>query len=123
MRFRNSMRLLLENFKSVYKLLLYKVTISLVAIALCCTFVLPELSGIIESTPMQALLLDCEKFIKAVLALDGAALMAAKEAILGVEGSLRALLQALSLQTPSLILTCLGCVFVFFVKRFVEIDF
>ena len=46
MLFRNSFRLLTENFKNVYKILLYKFLVAVVAIALCSVFVLPEFSQI-----------------------------------------------------------------------------
>ena len=120
MRFRNSIRLLVENFKSVYKLLAYKVIINLVAIALCCTFILPNLAALLESTPMQALLLDCDRFFKAILSLNSEALLAAKDAILKEDGSLRAVLWMISTHTTRLVLICVGCGLVLFLKRFVE---
>ena len=43
MRFRNSTRLLIENLKNVYKILLYKLAIAVVAIALSCALLLPNL--------------------------------------------------------------------------------
>ena len=55
MRFRNSLRLLMENFKHVYKLLFSKLIITVVATALCCAFVLPELIEIFSSPEVQNL--------------------------------------------------------------------
>ncbi|MBE5740208.1 MAG: phospho-sugar mutase [Clostridiales bacterium] len=120
MRFRNSIRLLVENFKSVYKLLLYKIIISTVAIALCCAFVLPELTAIVQSPQVQTLFVDGEAFIKAVLSLNGEALSEVKDAIFGAHGSLKGAFTVISMQTSKLIFICIGCALVFFAKRFVE---
>ncbi len=120
MRFRNSFRLLIENFKNVYKLLLYKFIISLVAIALCCAFVLPELLAILQNADVKIFMADCEQFFKVVLSLDGGALPVIKEAILGENGSLKMAINVITAQTSRIVLTVVGCVLVFLVKRFVE---
>ena len=46
MRFANSIRLLMENFKQVFKLLLYRLIMLVLVVALCSAFVLPELKEI-----------------------------------------------------------------------------
>ena len=120
MRFLNSIRLLVENFKNVYKLLLYKLIISLVAIALCCAFVLPELTALFRSVEIQTFLTDCKNLFKVVISLNGDALPAVKEAILGDSGSLYLAIGVVASQTSRIFLTFVGCVAVFLVKRFVE---
>ena len=55
MRFGNSVRLLLENIKQVYKLLIYRVVRVIVVSALCSVFVIPELIQIIENPITQEL--------------------------------------------------------------------
>ena len=56
MRFRNSTRLLIENFKNVYKILLYKLAIAVVAIALSCALLLPNLWDIVHSAEVTNLI-------------------------------------------------------------------
>ena len=63
MRFRNSTRLLTENFKNVYKILLYTLAVALVAIALSCTFLLPNLLEILDSMEMTAVVSDLKEFL------------------------------------------------------------
>ncbi|MFQ9738699.1 MAG: hypothetical protein ACLR06_13970 [Christensenellaceae bacterium] len=43
MRFRNSTRLLTENFRNVYKILLYGLIVAVVAISLSSALILPNL--------------------------------------------------------------------------------
>ena len=55
MRFGNSIRLLLENIKQVYKLLIYNLVRAIIVSALCSVFVIPELIQIIENPITQEL--------------------------------------------------------------------
>ena len=43
MLFLNAVRLLLEGFKNVYKIMLYRLVIGLVAVALCSAMLLPQI--------------------------------------------------------------------------------
>ena len=49
MRFRNSLRLLMENFGNVYKMLLYKLAVMIIFAALSAALVVPRLVTILES--------------------------------------------------------------------------
>ena len=49
MRFRNSTRLLTENFRNVYKILLYGLIVAVVAISLSSALILPNLLDILRS--------------------------------------------------------------------------
>ncbi len=120
MRFRNSMRLLMENFKRVFRLMLCRWSISLVASALCCSFVLPELLDLWKSDEVQGLWLNVKEFLKAFFGLDRTALEAAKDAILGENGTLQQVLDLLSSMTLEIVLVCLGVAFVYLLKRFAE---
>ena len=120
MRFLNSVRLLFENFKDVYKLLIYKIIIALIGITLCTAFVLPELTTIFRSVEVQVLIEDCRELAMVVLSMQGDGLPAVKEAILGENGSLTAAILIVESQTPRIILTLIGCVFVCLIARFVE---
>lgn len=120
MRFQNSMRLLMENFKNVYKLLLYKLIIALVASALCCAFVLPELMEIWNSEAVQELFLNCKDFLKALLGAEQAKLEEIKNLIVGENGSVHKSLALLSEKTPSLIWSFVGCAIVYLLNRFAD---
>ena len=56
MRFANSIRLLMEDFKHAFKLLLYRVIMWVIVVALCSAFVLPELKEILEAEVTQNLI-------------------------------------------------------------------
>ncbi len=120
MRFHNSLRLMMENFKQVFRLLLSKAIIGLVAMALCATFVLPELLEIINSVEVQTLLQKSKEFILAMLAAQSEKMELLKGEIFGKGGSLHTVTALLSSMTTELILTVVGCVAVYLVKRFVE---
>ncbi len=55
MRFKNTIRLFLENFKNVYKILLCKLVIGAVAAAILCSFMLPAVMQVRESVEWQTL--------------------------------------------------------------------
>lgn len=117
MRFLNSIRLLIENFKYAYRMLLYKCIIILVAAALCCAFVLPEMAKLWHSAQMQDLILNGKHFLKCFVALDRSGAEAAKNTILG-EGGI--LWQILSPEKTELIWTALGVVIVYLIKRIAD---
>ena len=120
MRFRNSLRLLIENFKNVYKMLIYKVVISLIAAALCVAFVLPEVKQILDSTALQEFLEDAKHFLTVFFERDIEDLARAKDALFGPEGSFNGLLDLLASMKLEIILTCVGCAFVYLLKRFTD---
>ena len=62
MRFANSIRLMMENFKNTFKLLLYRLCMTVIVVALCSAFVLPELKEI-AAEPVTKTLVDSFKKI------------------------------------------------------------
>lgn len=120
MRFRNSLRLLMENFKHVYKLFLSKLIIGLVATALCCAFVLPELIEIWNSEAVKGLVENLKEAFTALLVADHAALEVIKENLVGNNGSLEQVAKLLSSMRLEIILTVIGCAVVYLLKRFAE---
>ncbi len=119
MRFRNSLRLLMENFKHVYKLLAARVIIGLVAAALCTAFVLPEVLRIWNSDAMQGLWSAVKAFTKHLATFtfeDGEMEILRQEVI----ASGRKVGDLLSSMTLEISLTILGCILVYLVKRFAE---
>ncbi len=119
MRFRNSLRLLMENFKHVYKLLLSRLIIGLVATALCTAFVLPELLRIWNSDAMQGLWSAMKSFASQITSLtfEQTALKSLKAEIIA---SGKQVVELLSSMTLELVLTLLGCILVYLVKRYAE---
>lgn len=120
MRFRNSLRLLMENFKHVYKLLFSKLIITLVATALCCAFVLPELLEIWNSVEVQGLVENLKEGVKVLFSGDSDAMEAIKEELLGDSGSFRQVARLLTSMRLEIVLTCIGCIIVYLLRRFAE---
>ena len=120
MRFRNAIRLLVENFGYVYKVFVYMLVILLIASALCCSFVLPEIMQFVNSAEMQALITDGQEFFRAFFAVDAKALGIVKEAILGEGGSLRKVMALLTSMSTEIILICIGCLVVSLLQRFMD---
>ncbi len=120
MRFRNSLRLLMENFKQVYKLLFAKFVIGLVATALCCAFILPELIQLLSSAEVSALVTDFKEFFKAITATNFAEVKIVRDRIFSSGGSLSKVGTLLSSMTLEIVLTVVGCVVVYLLKRFAE---
>lgn len=120
MRFRNSIRLFMENFRHVYKLFFYKVIITLVAVALCCAFVLPELVDFWKDPAMQNLISDCKAFAKMFFELNRESLEAMKQEIVGPSGSLREVITLISSMRLEIILTVAGVLIVYLIRRFAE---
>ena len=120
MLFRNSVRLLLENFKNVYKILLYKLIILLVAFALCTAIILPQLLEIVNSAPMQDLISGGQSFFTALFSADAARLGVIKEELFGANGALHRLIALLSTKTVGIVLVIVGCLLVYLIKRFFD---
>lgn len=120
MLFRNTIRLLMENFKNTYKILLYKLVISLVAGALYCAMILPEFIELMNSSAMQELILQVKTLFSAFFEADASVISEMKNAIFGVNGSLRATLSVVLSQIMPIIFVAIGCVFVYLLKRFAD---
>lgn len=120
MRFLNSIRLMIENFKYAYKMLLYKCIIALVACALCCSFVLPEMLKIWNSEQMQSLLVNGKDFVRYLITVNREGLETAKTAIVGENGAMSDLLQLLSDRTVELVFIVLGVALVYLIKRIAD---
>lgn len=120
MLFRNAIRLLAENFKNVYKIALYKIIIALIATALCSAILLPQLIVVINSAPMQAFLSDVKDFFGAFFSVNAIKMQTAQESLLGDEGTLRNVLQLILSKPMPIILSCIGCIFVYLIGKFFD---
>ena len=121
MRLKNSLKLLVGNFKNVYRLLLYKMVIALLATALCYAFVLPEIERLMGSQEMIKLIADTKQFLKAFFSMDADLLAASKEALLGASGSIRQIVKFISGMATEIAWVTLGCVAVFLAKHFLDV--
>ena len=117
MLFRNAIRLLVENFKNVYKIALYKIVVSLVSSALVCALVLPQVIDLWNSAVVQDLISGLGKFFTSLFSADANGLDAAKESIFE---SVDKIGKLLSSKTVTIVLVTLGCVLLYLLRRFVE---
>lgn len=117
MLFRNSIRLLFENFKNTYKILLYQIVVSLISTALCCAMILPSLNDIMESWAMQEFITDCKSLFSAFFSANAEELSLAKQSLFGTDGTLATLGNFIYAKATPLILGTVGCAIVYLVKR------
>ncbi len=120
MRFHNSLRLMMENFKQVYRLLFLKLIIALVALALSFALIYPELSVIVKSAEVEALLEGFKDFLKAVLAVNVDEVKALQTAIFSEGGLLGQATKLLSSRIIEIVFAVVGTVVVYLLKRFAE---
>ena len=117
MLFKNSINLFMENFKNVYKLLLYKAIVMVVSFALYSALLLPQVVQIFESPAMRELISSVKEFVLALF--DGKSMEV--HAYHGqIESSLRALLDFISSKTLTIVLSVVGCGVVYLATRFVD---
>lgn len=117
MRFRNSLRLLMENFGNVYKMLLFKLAVTLVFAALSAALIVPRLTAILDSSQWLGFISDIKDFVKAVAGGDTAFLEGFKEHFTGADGTVEQLILFLKDMIPSLLWALLGVVFFYLLKR------
>lgn len=117
MRFRNSMRLLMENFKNVYKILLYKLVIGIVTAALIAALLLPGLIDILESTEMSALVGDIKGFLSALIGGDSAFLEGFQEHFGDTVSALMALIRS---KMSQIVWSLVGVAVVYLLGRFLD---
>ncbi len=114
MLFRNGLRLFMENFKSVYKILLYKLVVMVIAAALYSALLLPQVLEILESAEMRGLITNVKEFLFAFFDGKADSLHQLKD---GIATSMRAVLELITSKTLPLILSVVGCGLVYLVAR------
>ena len=120
MLFRNAFRLLTENFKNVYKILLYKLLVAVVALALYAVLILPEFTQIWNNAITVELRESVASFFSALFAANAAELSAIQEQIFSADGLLERFWELLVSKLTPIIFTVLACIVVHLMKRFVE---
>ena len=89
MRCANSIRLLMENFKQVFKLLIYRLAMGVLVVALCSAFVLPELKEIASEPATQALVENFKKIFLSLVSHENGSPSDHISAIFGANGNLQ----------------------------------
>ena len=117
MRFRNSLRLLMENFGNVYKMLLYKLAVTIIFAALSAALVVPRLVTILESSQWLEFVEYLKSFFKAVTSGDTQYLAGFQQEFTGENGAVQNLLAFLKEMLPSLVWAMMGVVFFYLLKR------
>lgn len=120
MRFRNSFRLMIENFGSVFKMLLYKLIVALIFISLTAALLVPRLVEITSSTQWIDFIKEIKGFFTAVAAGDVGFLSTFQDGFTGPGGAVENLLHLLKDMLPSLVFSLLGIVFFYFLKRIAD---
>ncbi|MBR2340903.1 MAG: hypothetical protein IKA72_00645 [Clostridia bacterium] len=117
MLFKNALKLFMENFKNVYKLLLYMTIVAIISFSLYSALLLPHVVQIWESGEMQTLISNVKELVFAVFQGESATINAMQEEI---NLSLHALLNFIASKTWKIILSVIGCGFVYLLTRFVD---
>ncbi|MBR2321954.1 MAG: hypothetical protein IKA57_07425 [Clostridia bacterium] len=120
MRFANSIRLLMEDFKHAFKLLLYRAVMTLIVIALCSAFVLPELMEIAEADVTKTLIHNFKNIFLSFVGHDTTSPSEYVKMVFGENGNLKQLFDYIISMRLELILVCIGCVLVYLLKRYVD---
>lgn len=120
MRFTNSIRLVFENFRQVYKLFVCKAISILVYVALCSVFILPGLSGILQHETTTALGMNIQNIF---LAFMDPALNRPSEYVqqlIGEGGTLELFVKYILSLRLEIILVCVACVLTYLIKCFAD---
>lgn len=119
MRFRNAFHLLLENFRNVYKILLYKLIVAVVCIALYSALILPQLNAIFSSQEWLTLAGDLKEFFSAFIpGHENVAYTELRDQIVNV--SLPAFGGLVVGMMGGIIWRIIGCAVVYLLQRFLD---
>ena len=120
MRFRNTITLLIENFKSVTRVFLYKVIVGLIATALSAVLILPQFIEIFSSPEWMVLLEDLRNLASAFMPAHATEFdfEALRDQILG--NSLPAFGAMVWAEAGSIIGRAIGCIVVYLLQRFLD---
>lgn len=121
MQLGKTLRLLAGNFKNVYRLLLYKIVVGVLAMALCYAFILPEIQRLMSSSEIQTLFSDVKAFVKAFVSMDSAGVSAAKNALVGIDGSIREALRFIGGMSSEIAWAVVECVVVLVLKHYIDL--
>ena len=120
MRFSNSIRLFMEDFKQAFKLLAYRLIMSVIVIALCSAFVLPELREIVEADVTKEFISNFKNIFLSLVEHDVNSPSHYVKLVFGDNGNLKQLFNFIVSMKLELILVFFGCVLVYLLKRFVD---
>ena len=120
MRFSNSIRLLMENFKQTFKLLLYRAVTTVIVVALCSAFVLPEIMEIVSEPVTQEMAENFKNIFASFVDPSLEVPSHYAELVFGENGNLKQFFNFILSMKLELLLVFFGCVLVYLIKRFVD---
>lgn len=120
MRFANSIRLLMEDFKHAFKLLLYRVIMAVIVIALCSAFILPEIMEILEADVTKEFIANFKNIFLSFVEHDTTSPSEYVKMVFGKDGNLKKLFDFIITMKLELLLVFIGCILVYLIKRFVD---
>lgn len=120
MRFRNSLRLLMNNFKNSYKILLYNLVVILISAAFLGALVYPALKVVLESSQLALFFEDIKGFLQAIVTGNSEFLMEFNNHFLGEGGTVRELLSFMRSKLSFIILGIIALMFIYLLSRFLN---
>ena len=120
MRFRNSLRLLMGNFKNVYKILLYNLIVIAITGALGVALVYPGLKDIIQSAETAQIFTDIKAFLKAIVTGNNEFLSTFQENFTGEGGTVRNFVALLRSQISGIVFAVVGVALIYLIQRFLN---
>lgn len=115
MIFRNSLTILIDNFRKAYKLLLYHLAVSVFMGSIFLAVLIPNLSGIFESEAFIALGNLLGEFVKALISGNYQFLSVFPE---NFQAAMSAVFDVVAARRVVIVLSILGCVIIYLVYRF-----
>lgn len=107
----------MENFKNVYKILVYQIIVAVVAIALSSALLLPNLLDIVESSQAASVIEYVKEFVKAVAGGDSGYLAGFQE---NFKEAVKELLLLVRSKASRIAWSLVGCALVYLFKRFAD---
>lgn len=117
MRFRNSLHLLIDNFGTVYKMLLYKFVVILITVSIALSFVIPNMSYIFDSAEYAGFLNTLTEFVKALTSGNVEYLAGFQEEISSSVSALGALVTS---EISHVVITVIAVIFTYILNRFLD---
>ncbi len=117
MRFRNSLHLLIDNFGSVYKMLLYKIAVAVIALSISLSFIIPNVQYIFASVEYNNLIEIIAEFGTALVSGDVSYLSQFQESIANAFAALMALITS---KISNIVLAVIALVFSVILWRFLD---
>ena len=121
MRFRNSFRLFIVNFKNTYKILLYNLVVDVICLTLSTAAVSHSIRGLLDAAPVQQAVSDVKQFLSALFGGNTEYLQEFRGLFFGVGGTMEALTDFLKNSTTSFVLIFVEIALFYLLRRFLKV--